>query len=71
MQGFIIGNYKDRFAEGMKDLASWLKEGRLKYKETEVAGFDHLPEAFLGLFAGKNEGKMLVRTAPNPNVNIR
>ncbi len=61
MQGFIIGNFKDHFREGIKDLSQWVKEGKLKYEETTVEGFDNLPEAFLGLFSGKNKGKMVVK----------
>jgi len=34
----------------------------LKYTETVIDGFEKLPEAFLGLFSGSNQGKMLIRT---------
>jgi hypothetical protein len=60
MQGFIVSNYASRFPEGVKQLATWLGEGRLTYKETIVKGFERLPEAFIGLFEGKNTGKLLV-----------
>ncbi len=60
MQGFIIGNYKDNFAEGSKQLSQWINEGKLKYTETIEKGFDNLPKAFLGLFEGENMGKMIV-----------
>lgn len=60
MQGFIVGNYQSQFGEGSKQLASWVKEGKLKYKETIVKGFDKLPAALLGLFEGDNIGKMVV-----------
>jgi NADPH:quinone reductase len=60
LQGFIVRNYTDRFGEGLKQLTRWVKEGKLKYKETIIQGFDNLPDAFLGLFSGKNIGKMLV-----------
>jgi len=61
LQGFIVSNYSDRFNEGFEHLAKWLGEGRIKYTETIIAGFDKLPDAFLGLFSGKNQGKMLVK----------
>ena len=61
MQGFIVGNYQSRFAEGMKQLAQWLKEDKLKYTETIVYGFEELPNALLGLFKGDNTGKMIVK----------
>jgi len=60
MQGFIVGNYQSQFGEGSKQLATWVKEGKLKYKETIVKGFDKLPAALLGLFEGDNIGKMIV-----------
>lgn len=60
MQGFIISNYKNHFAEGFNHLTLWLKEGKLKYKETIIKGFDKLPDALLGLFEGDNIGKMIV-----------
>ena len=63
MKGFIVSNYAARFAEGGKQLAQWLAEGKLKYSETFVEGFENAPRAFLDLFAGKNLGKQLVRVA--------
>jgi hypothetical protein len=60
MQGFIVGNYQSRFAEGISHLAEWVKEGKLKFTETIVHGFGQLPEALLGLFKGENTGKMIV-----------
>ncbi len=61
MQGFIITDYAPRFAEGVKQLAQWLSEGKMKYAENIVDGFENTPRAFLGLFTGENLGKQLVR----------
>ncbi len=61
MQGFIIGNFQAEFEAGRKQMASWVKDGKLKFSETIVEGFDKLPEAFLDLFSGKNTGKMIVK----------
>ncbi|SEW50717.1 NADP-dependent oxidoreductase [Chitinophaga arvensicola] len=61
MQGFIITNYASRFGEGVKQLAEWIKAGKIKYTETIEEGFDRLPDALLGLFSGKNSGKMIVK----------
>ena len=62
LQGFIVSNYSDRFGEAISHLTQWLNEGKLKYTETIIEGFDKLPDAFLGLFSGNNQGKMLVKT---------
>ncbi len=62
LQGFIVRDYSARFNEASIQLSQWLGEGKIKYTETIIEGFEKLPEAFLGLFSGKNLGKMLVRT---------
>jgi NADPH-dependent curcumin reductase CurA len=61
MQGFIVGNYAAKFPEAMNQLSQWLAEGKLKYTETIVEGFDQIPQALLDLFEGKNKGKMVVK----------
>lgn len=61
MQGFLVGDFKSKFSEGIQQLSQWIKAGTLKYHETIVEGFDKLPEAFTGLFSGKNIGKMIVK----------
>jgi len=61
MQGFIVSNYAAKFPQAIKQLTTWLNEGKLTYTETIVNGFDHIPQAFIDLFEGKNEGKMIVK----------
>jgi NADPH-dependent curcumin reductase CurA len=60
LQGFIVRSFPERFEEALTSLTQWLNEGKLKYTETIIHGFDKLPDAFLGLFSGRNKGKMLV-----------
>jgi NADPH-dependent curcumin reductase CurA len=61
MQGFIVFNYEDKYPEAIQQLARWLKQGSLESSETVVAGFENIPQAFLDLFAGRNNGKMVVK----------
>ena len=61
MQGFIVSNYMDKFKGGIEQLSTWLQEEKLTYSETIVEGFDHIPQAFIDLFEGKNNGKMIVK----------
>jgi NADPH-dependent curcumin reductase CurA len=63
MQGFIVSDYAARSAEGVSRLGRWLAEGKLKNAENIIDGFENAPRAFLGLFAGENTGKQLVRVA--------
>jgi NADPH-dependent curcumin reductase CurA len=63
MKGFIITDYAAKFSEGVKQLAQWLAEGKLKYAENIVEGFENTPRAFIGLFSGENLGKQIVKVA--------
>ena len=61
MQGFIVGNYRDRIPDFVKDMSGWLAAGKVKYREDMVEGLERAPEAFLGLFSGENFGKLVVK----------
>jgi NADPH-dependent curcumin reductase CurA len=61
VQGFLVSGYAARFPEGLDEMARWLKQGKLKYREDIARGLESAPEAFIGMLRGKNEGKQLVR----------
>jgi NADPH-dependent curcumin reductase CurA len=61
IQGFIVGDFAAQFPEATRQLTEWLMADKLTYHETIYEGFDHIPEAFLGLFEGSNKGKMVVK----------
>lgn len=61
IKGFIVTNYQQQFPQAIQQLTRWVEEGKLRCRETVVNGFDHLPDAFLGLFTGANTGKMMVK----------
>ena len=61
MQGFIVFDYADKYLEAQMQLGKWMKEGKISLEETVIDGFDNIPNAFLGLFEGKNMGKMVVK----------
>jgi NADPH-dependent curcumin reductase CurA len=63
MKGFIVIDYAPRFAEGVMQLGKWFAEGKLKYAENVIEGFENAPRAFFGLFTGENLGKQLVKVA--------
>ncbi len=63
MQGFIVFNYPELCQEWMVKGAQWLKEGRLKYRESVAEGLENAPAAFIGMMQGKNFGKQVVRLA--------
>ncbi len=63
MQGLIVSDHRDRIPDFVRDVSTWLAEGRIKYREDVVDGLENAPEAFLGLFSGANFGKLVVRVA--------
>ena len=65
LQGYIISDHFDRFGEFAREAAEWVRDGRLRYRETIVDGIENAPRAFLGLLRGENIGKMLVKVGPD------
>lgn len=63
MQGFVIMDHFDVFPEAVAELAHWLHQGRLRYREDVVDGLARAPEALLRVLQGRNKGKQIVRVA--------
>ena len=61
LEGFIIVRWQSRWGEGIAQMAQWLREGKLKYREDIVEGFENTARAFIGMLQGDNTGKMLVK----------
>jgi NADPH-dependent curcumin reductase len=66
VEGFIIIDYLDRFAEAAIEMGGWLLEGRLKYRTDIVDGLENAVGALDRLFTGANTGKLLIRISPEP-----
>jgi NADPH-dependent curcumin reductase CurA len=60
-RGFIVWDYASQEKEALTELANWIKEGKLHYREDIVDGLENAPEAFIGLLEGKNFGKLVIR----------
>jgi NADPH-dependent curcumin reductase len=63
MEGFLVSDFAHLFEPALARLTTWLREGRLRYREDVVVGLDGAPRAFIGLLNGKNRGKLLVKVA--------
>jgi NADPH-dependent curcumin reductase CurA len=61
MQGFMVSDFASKFPEATRQLAAWMKEGKLIYSETIYEGFRNIPQALIDLFNGANEGKMIIK----------
>ena len=61
LKGFIVFDFQSRMDEFYRDMGQWLAGGQVTAHETVVEGLEAMPDAFRGLFSGRNVGKMLVR----------
>ncbi len=61
LEGFIVMDFYDQRAEAEAKLARWVEDGKIKAIVDIVDGLDKAPQALIGLFEGRNKGKMAVR----------
>jgi NADPH-dependent curcumin reductase CurA len=61
LEGFIVMDFYDQRAQAEAKLARWVEEGKIKAIVDIVDGLDKAPQALIGLFEGRNKGKMAVR----------
>ncbi len=63
LKGFIVSDYRDRYAEFYHDMETWIAAGQIIWRETIYEGLEKAPQAFIALFTGDNFGKMVVKIA--------
>jgi len=63
MQGFILTDFNDRREQALADLQSWVAQGKIKVREDILSGLENTPQALIGLLAGENIGKRMVRVS--------
>jgi NADPH-dependent curcumin reductase CurA len=61
IQGFIIFDHWNEYPAFVSKMTQWIQQGKITAKETVYEGIEQAPDAFIGLFTGKNIGKMLVK----------
>jgi hypothetical protein len=61
LRGFTVADFPELRENFITDMTGWLREGRIQYQETILEGIEAAPRALIGLFAGLNNGKMLVK----------
>jgi NADPH-dependent curcumin reductase CurA len=66
IEGLIVTDKPERFAEWRTLAAPWVKEGSLHYRETVIDGLENAPTALQMVLSGGNFGKMLVRVGGDP-----
>ena len=66
IQGLIVSDKPERFAEWRALATPWVRDGSLKYREDIVDGLENAPDALIGILGGRNFGKLLVRVGADP-----
>ena len=61
LRGFIVSDHMDLWRPALKELSELVQAGKLKYRESIAEGLENAPKALIGLLAGKNFGKQLVK----------
>jgi NADPH-dependent curcumin reductase CurA len=69
MEGFIVMDYAHLDADAEHDLSMWVEDGRLTVVEDILDGLDQAPAGLVGLLAGDNRGKRMIRVAPDPVIS--
>ncbi len=61
VQGFLVSDFYDQRDKALADLQGWVKSGKLKVQEDVIEGLENTPRALIGLLAGDNRGKRMVK----------
>jgi len=65
-RGFIVSDFASQYPDFLADVSSWLREGRIRYREDITDGLVNAPRELLGLLKGENFGKKIIRVSPDP-----
>jgi NADPH-dependent curcumin reductase CurA len=63
MQGMVVFDYADRYPMAVREIAQWMKEGKLVSREDVVSGIETFPATLNKLFSGENFGKLVLKVA--------
>ncbi len=66
MEGFLVSDFAGEWPAAQSQLADWVARGQIKVIEEVIEGLESAPAALIGLLAGDNVGKRMVRVGPNP-----
>ena len=61
VQGFVVMDFYDGREAALAELEDWVESGKLKVQEDVIDGLENLPAALIGLLAGENRSKRMVR----------
>ena len=66
LRGFIVFDYIKRYMEAFQDLSTWMRDGKIKYKNHIIPGIENAENALKKLFNGENLGKLIIEVSKDP-----
>jgi NADPH-dependent curcumin reductase CurA len=63
LRGFLVSDFYQQREQALSELKGWMDSGKLKVHEDIINGLESLPAALIGLLAGQNVGKRMVKVA--------
>ncbi|XP_078663362.1 prostaglandin reductase 1-like [Branchiostoma floridae x Branchiostoma belcheri] len=61
LQGFFGAQYEKDWPAAATQVAKWILEGKVQYKEHVTSGFEETPQALIDVLTGRNTGKAIVK----------
>ena len=63
MRGFLVFDFEDQYEDALKQMAVWINEAQIKYREDIWEGLENAPDAFIDMMQGGNMGKRVIKVA--------
>jgi len=62
VRGFIQNEFeREHHAQFLEDMSAWVRDGKVRYREDVTVGLENVVEAFTGMLAGRNFGKVVIQ----------
>ncbi|MCH7959544.1 MAG: NADP-dependent oxidoreductase [Candidatus Hydrogenedentes bacterium] len=62
-EGFLVPQFAAKWPDGLRQMAQWIGEGKIAYREDILDGLENTPKAFIRMLNGENKGKQLVKVS--------
>ena len=60
---FVVTEFNEKWEQATRELAEWMRQGKIKYKETVLEGIENAPQGLRDVLSGKNFGKQLIKVS--------
>ena len=69
MEGFVVLDHPQKIKQSYVEFSNWLADGSIKYRVDVVDDLGNAVEALHKLYAGTNNGKLIVKVQDDPRVD--